>query len=180
MKRLILGIIAVVCLDLGFVAYMRVSDSGTASSTAVNSGAGESKTGSASANDQQYSPAWDNIESTFPHLKPVDDLPESSTPLVTKRRSEIAVLNPRAGKKALTGKTPAFTIEPVRHTVRVSNDGRLRQELFGNMLVETGSTVARPAKFPPPTAEKKSLVAKALPVIKKPWDLMKAVASRLK
>ena len=181
MWKLILGMIAVVCLDVGFAAYIRNSaPEDAALVTAKNAVSNENPVISASSISTQYSPGWDDFESTFPINGPVPTRRVEVPAVAVTHQRKPTVLLARSDNVVVKPKAPTIVPASDRYAVKVSKDGKLRQEYFGNMLVETRSTVARPALSRSPVPESRSFIAKALPVFKKPWDLMKAVGNKFR
>ncbi len=172
MKKIIAGLIAVICVHIGF--SMLVSTEPAADQTA--------------AAVRQIS------ESEVLPASPFADVNEVPEP-----RPELAANDPARAPR------PVRIVERIVYVPvpRSVNAGDRRPESAGSR--DQSSTVAMfepvvitPRSIPlsadfgekrsinadvptkPVKSEKRSLLAKALPIIKKPWDLMKFVGSRLK
>ncbi len=191
MNKLIGGIIAVICLQVGFVAYMA---SDTSPNTARNKSAAQTSSVTTARNDLAGNPppAENRImiargtskETEFDELAVAssgNSTIEKPAPLrlVTHRKNNIE-LGPRvirAFRRSPARSEPLFPT----YTIAYQKPAIVDRENLANLkvAVETRSSLSSEAKKANRSV-KKSFVAKTLPIIKKPYDWLKAIGSRLR
>jgi hypothetical protein len=166
MTKLVFGIIAIGVLQLVFVAYTSLDEPLTVAML------------------PEQPPVPTQI---LPSLDP--ELPPTHDPATTE--DERAANDPaRSAKQFLSSTRPENTAAPSGTAPIVRQPARsgfqpaqaARPADFDTVVISyTGRQTETPACDTPATAKPKSrsLMAKAAPVVKKPWDLIKAIGSKL-
>ena len=190
MKKLILasGIFVVFLLEVGFgvyVAFERRYESGL---NARNKAIQEVELIPTSDSTAGLPPD----DSTVAYL----DEPEESVPAAKSyqsiQQSEPRTALPNHTKKRNSPiskvKRSAVAIEPVTITYRVSEpyqfktreENKIQRTQAKKIAIATAPQKAEPQKKELRKAENKSFIAKTVPIIKKPYDWLKALASKLR
>ena len=179
MGKLLLGIIAVICLDLGFVAFMADDRTEETARMIV-----ETVQETDLASDVMVAPASLSVYDE-PAAMPVNDTPVTQrvvyVPVYVTRRAEPETVT-RAVKKESRQDTfadPLPTTEAkvmaARFEERIAKKSAERKEAAQRDLIYELATM-KDRK-----SEKRSFVASTVvPVVKKPWDFLKAVGDKIK
>ena len=175
MRKLIFGIFAVVCVQFAFVIY-----------TALQSPV-EVAVGPIYMEPPAEYVADDLQESADPQVAVEED---TKDPSVEPSR-EIELPQRRPSERSTSS---ARTAGPVDPTPRIeANPGRVAEQFTAERPYTTGDfeTVVisynrdpevsncDKDKFEPPQPKKRSYIAKAAPVVKKPWEWIKSIGSKL-
>jgi hypothetical protein len=195
MRKLILAIIAIICVDIGFVVYKSADDRADVASKDVNvRDQGTRFAADSPPNDlTESSRTADDLTTESPNADTSGVTPEKSEPArashprtkkigrsMIERQSYTAKLHLRGIKKGRTLPTrvdlPNITIF---YAARKPSEFRVDKELAGEGLMGRRSDLSSQPLKTPPRSEDRSLIARALPIIKKPYDWIKAIASRL-
>jgi len=193
MRKLILAIVALVCVDMGFVGYMSVNNADIALNYANALG---KRTGlvANSPNNLTGSPRIaDNLTASGPDAASTPVTPEEIVPVPANqrhanridrsavgRRSYIAKLHLRGIKKDRMAPAPIeFRTTTILYAVRAPVEVKSDKEFAGYVPAERRSDLAAQTVKTRPRFENRSLIARAMPIIKKPYDWIKAVGSRL-
>ena len=178
MRKLVLGIIAVVCVQFAFVNYMELQSPLElaiapvfTAPTAVNT-------------DLSWIEELDRSPLTSPEPESV-----AAAPVETRRRDEGSPRN-RSTQPVVNTDRP----EPFR-TAQPSTDLSVRRNPaylparyespapgeFETVVISYNRSPEMSAcdRFDTPKTKKRSYIAKAAPAVKKPWEWMKSVASKL-
>ncbi len=157
MQKLVLGMVAVICLDIGFAAYMSTVDSGG--------------TGLATLADAGYD------------TKPSDNVVVERIPSAVAADATLA--------KRLVIRRAAVDGRPLVNKTVYRKERVVPTQAAFRPSTTTIYYLARPrTEYPAATqavytqngrrrTEKRSLIAAVLPVIKKPYDLLKAIGSKV-
>ena len=160
MKKLIFAITAVFCAQLAFIGYSYLAQPlNVASISPVD-------------------PSGQTVASIDPSSDPFDEVSSGPAILIASNRKPIVAAVKRTAKtpqrKAVDRSADLMAIQkPVIITYRTEYPNTAFT--MNNEGDDRGYSPA-----PKPVSEKKSLVSKVLPVIKKPYDLLKAVAMKLR
>lgn len=172
MKKLILGIIAVFCLQVGFIVYNAPDTVGDMVSKTA---------------DYPVEP----LNNATEPLELVDTLPDESDTVLTARSDNPDAFRPVIAQHRgvstqferrsvkVVAKAPIF-----RSTVITIPPQKPVEFSFKNEYAALATPVSSEnydvAVVETRRQEKRSLVSKALPIIKKPYDWLKAVGSKIK
>ena len=176
MGKLVFGIIAVVCIQLAFVAYTMLQSPLELALGPVNAGSRPEIADARQFDEIEYygvfEPESEDIDVRRAPKRSVDrDLAaDRPIPTVKSLRSE-----------AVSQRRPAFNPSPRQFTPRYSNTPRAASPSdFKTVVIryDDSSRIPDCDKLSTPKPRKRSLAAKAAPVIKKPWEWMKTVASK--
>ncbi len=190
MRNLIIGIIAVIMVDIGFVTYVK------------NDNAADTTLAAVDTDEEGTNLAFDSVRdlAEAPELAEQESLPDDAT--IVSKRDEIAALNFAERRK---GKAE-FELRAVKKDRRLPTRGGLHRspDIYallkpikieipnksGGIIVKKELTktpsVVRLADISEhmakhePKPDNKSFVAIVLPVIKKPWDWIRAIGSKLR
>ena len=163
MRKLILGIVAVLCVQIMFQTFMAVDRSDADRRAMIASG-------------PLVGPIADAGDATADIAEPTEHnevAPMYADSRTVSRRLGSKNIRPRQapGSRVLPG-----TLDPVTITAASAP----KPPAPGSNALQTSSNVVHLVTRDAPKFQKRSLIARALPVIKKPYDWLKAVASRLK
>ena len=176
MRKLILGIIAVVFVQIGFNAYIARDTGAKPGVVAENLSSDE--------NDRAIEPNVELAEAIEPAYsigEPSVNRPEvirttSSETRVAKAdiRSRALIMNRRRAARA--DSTQQYDLGALRKptVIQYDRDPAVKSPLDRNP--DADERAKREVRKP----DKRSLIAKARPVLKKPWDWMKAIGSLLR
>lgn len=161
MRKLLLGIVAVLCVQITFQIFTAVDRS-------------DEKNRALMASGPLVAPV------TTPGDPAVDVIPEpndvevasSRTNLVVHKRAALSIINPAPATPVREQPAPLF--KPVTIVAMAP-----KPPLPGEFSAETVSRTAYLATKERKRTGKRSLFSKALPVLKKPYDWLKAVASKV-
>ncbi len=174
MRKLILGIIAVICLDVAFIVYPGIREPAKVAYPAVNYG----PRNVAELSDQRFSDELAVVSN--------EESPDEPDELSAVERKVVAA---RASRNAGNNG---------RYSMRVRNDRRSlnQQALFKPVVITVGQTnsTSKAASFDRPLdlperlkkdgpelrSDDRSLVSTLMPIVKKPYEWIKFIGSKLK
>ena len=178
MRKLVLGIIAVVCVQFAFVIFMNLQ-------APLDLAAGPI-TPDPSANETDL--GWiDELDRTVHHrseLVPTLNTTERNVRAQappTRRTSSPVLPRPSQKRNGAVAKKYIYFPEPEEaspsdfETVVISYN----RPAFISARDERAPQVSDCEKVAAPTVKKRSYFSKAAPVVKKPWEVMKSIASKL-
>ena len=176
MGKLVFGILAVVCVQFAFVAYTMLQSPLELALGPVNAGARPEI-----ADARQF----DEIEYYGVFEPEIEDVEVRRAPRVTVDR-DLAAERPapavkRFRSESFSEPSPAFNTSPRQLAAKYSNTPRAALPSdFKTVVIryDDSSRISDCDKISAPKPRKRSFAAKAAPVIKKPWEWMKTVASK--
>jgi len=193
MRKLILAILAVICVDVGFVAYKSLADQTDSASKDVNVRSDREDLAKNSPTDVIESPQpAEDLTTAEPNADLALSTPERSVPARPRHSRGNRIGQPVVGRTYT-----AKLYSPERKTdLRLPNridlpstiiyypgqkpsDLRIDKETAGERLIDRRYDSSNQSMKTPPRSENRSLIARAWPIIKKPYDWIKAVGSRL-
>ena len=188
MRKLILGIIAVICLDIGFNAYVRSDHPAETITTAGNDEVYQSNSVGRLVDER--------IETTSrPEVGPAEVITEKratahsgdrerikyNSSRIDGRQKESVQMSLRSDKK--DRRRPAGVNnrrQPDHYAQLKPVEIRFKKVNSNTNLSENKSNVPNSAKEDGPRSDSKSFVARALPILKKPYDWLKALGAKMK
>jgi hypothetical protein len=184
MGKLILGIIAVVCLEIAFVAHVTVNSEFEVPAVALNTGARDSLVDLNSLDELDSYGLTDPVADAGPDsLAETRKISAEPAPVVDRRQQYSARLSDKRIQKQ------RVDLLARRTDSRSASRTRSERAALGQSIVifydrgpeiSYDKTKTSNKTIILPAAEKNSFFAKALNVIKKPWDWTKFAASKLR
>ena len=189
MRNLIIGIIAVIVLDIGFVTYVKNDNAADITSAVVNTTENEMNLALNSASDLTETPELAESEPLDATTETGSTRPEIAAVNIPERRMGRTKFGMHPAKKErrrpnrlnsyqsldLYALLKPITIEIPNAESRI----KVRNEPIEIIVDRPADISEHPAKDTP-KPDNKSFVASVLPVIKKPWDWIRAIGSKLK
>ena len=173
MKRLVLGISIIFCLQLGFIAYTAI-DNPIETLPVVNDDAHDSMSLTNAPAISDYDEFW-KADENDPNRK---EITLSKSLRRTSKRSSGTIQ--ASSKKFIRNPVSRQIIfEPVVIAIKKSPEIKFRTE-YPHSASTAREFKNRISSRSIPRAEKKSFFTKSVSVLKKPYDWLKAVASRIK
>ena len=175
MKKLVLGIIAVFCLQVGFIAY----NASHRSDDAVSKTVSYSVSNPVSSPGEQLNNAAEPLEVSEPLTTDNDavisaksESPDGFRPMIAEHRAGSPQFNRKAVK--VVAKDPIFHPTVITIPPQKPVEFRFKRE-YASLLTEHPSENSDVATVQTQRQEKRSFLSKA---IRKPYDLIKAIGSK--
>ena len=186
MRNLIIGIIAVIVLDIGFVNYVKNDNAADITSAVDNT---EMNLAFDSASDLTETPELAESEPLDATTETGSTRPEIAAVNIPERRMGRTKFGMRPAKKdrrrpnrlnSYQSLDLYALLKPVEIEIpNAESRIKVRKEPIEIIVDRPADISEHPAKDTP-KPDNKSFVAIVLPVIKKPWDWIRAIGSKLK
>lgn len=189
MRNLIIGIIAVIVLDIGFVTYVKNDNAADTTSAVVNTDENETNLAFDSASDLTETPELAEPESLPESTKAISKRPEIAAlnfPEKRKGRAEYGLRTVKKDRRLPTRgglhQSPDVyaLLKPIKIEIPKADSGIKVKKEPAETLVERLADISEYPAKDAPKPDNKSFIASVLPVIKKPWDWIRAIGSKLK
>ena len=185
MQKLVIGMIAVVCLDLGFAAFIATNDQGNGGTMVAASASIDRVSTSDSSNNVADSSVPENTISASSGSSEVSIVKRSSIYYDLTRPRQIVHRRNNVGASPLVVKNDlersAKTYKVIvsdPYALRKSDNDRpgtekpAKTSATSNLAASLQTAVVR-------KTDKKSFVASTLPFLRKPYDLIRVIGSKL-
>ena len=176
MKRLVLAIIVVFCMQLGFIAYT-VIDRPIETLVSIN----EVPNGLNPFADIADIPNVDEVLEAEPNITERDN-ETSVVSAPSKRLSRQANPAPLAASKSIPNVPALRTVNRRPQTIVLQNPSKtvLVTDYSQAMSISRNSEIYQLSAQIAPKSKKRSFLSKSFSVIKKPYDWMKALGSKIR
>ena len=176
MRKLILGILAVVCVQFAFVIYMSLQSQMEVAVGPVHSDSQIALSDPVTAEPDNTEDTTEESEEAVPRAEP-QPVEASSAPAEPRRPVTSAGV-----AKSRPNISPVE--EPVRRPAEyptAATESRSQSGVFETVVIsyDRSSAISDCDIQEPPKPRKRTYIAKAAPVIKKPWEWIKSIGSKL-
>ena len=186
MQKLVLGMIVIICLDIGFAAYMAIDNQADTSSKTVDRVANDFNPASNSSNNRTKTtpPAGPTLMKRGPAEVEIvkrasigSDDSKVKTFVRRKGNAEVSLLA-SSKDRGLPARTYSVIMSDP-YALQKPYEVKPRTEYPAKMPVYGRSHGSAPTAKDMRKSDKKSFVASTLPVLKKPYEWIKAIGSKM-
>ena len=178
MKKLIIGIVAIICLDIGFILSRSTAPEGEVAS--VNLG----ETGSVATAPPADAPVpVTNVEPAAPDVDKVEDI--AVRPSIPVRKSITVQHRARSrthgrilARHRRTPSGPKFQDTTILYAVHKPIELKTANPPAAGGVAERSQLPPKKAEAEPKKPNR-SFIARAIPIVKKPYDWIKALATKI-